>query len=74
MSLRGLIALSSLIPRSLRSSTVEAIVMVSEILRISNPSLGPIDLWNLKVETWKILLQVIGKKLAMDRSQEESFW
>ena len=55
-------------------NNVEAITMVTEILNICNPFLDPIDLWNLKVETWKNLLQVIGKKLAMDRNQEESLW
>ena len=53
---------------------VEAINMVTDILNISNPFLDPIDLWNLKVETWKNLQQVIGKKLAMDKNQEESIW
>ena len=50
---------------------VEAITMVTEILNISKPLLDPIDLWNLKLETWKNLLQVIGKKFAMDMNQEE---
>ena len=48
--------------------------MVTKIIRMGNPLLDPIEIWNLKVDTWKNLLQVIGKKLAMDRIQEESLW
>ena len=50
-------------------NNVDAIVMVTKIIRIGNPLLDPIELWNLKVDTWKNLLQAIGKKLAMDRNK-----
>ena len=49
---------------------VEATIMVTKITRLGNPLLDAIELWNLKVETWKNLLQVIGEKVAMDRNKE----
>ena len=53
---------------------LEAIQMVSDLTSMSNPLLNTIELWNLKVETWKNLCQVIGKKQAIDRNREENFW
>ena len=53
---------------------IAAIQMVSSLTSMSNPLLNDIELWNLKAKTWKNLCQVIGKKQAIDRNREETFW
>ena len=56
------------------TDNLEAIQMVSDLTSMCNPLLNAIELWNLKAKTWKNLCQVIGKKQAIDRNREETFW